>query len=95
MGNETVGDREREPCSAKRRALMWAALCIGTYLIELMVFLIWTNIFSVPFDLSTMSKSWLFGFYGLLILPCLIGIFAFTKGKKWSRYTGSLNEDKT
>lgn len=82
MGNETMGI-EQKLRSAKRRALVWAVLCIGTYLIELMVFLIWTNIFSVSFNLNTMSEGWLFGFYGLLILPCLIGIFAVTKGKKW------------
>lgn len=76
-------DDERKPRSARRRALVWTALCIGAYLIELLVFSIWTVIFGVSFNLNALSESWLFGFYGLFILPCLIGVFAFTKGKTW------------
>lgn len=82
MGNETMGV-ERQPRSPRQRVVVWAALCIGTYLLELTVFLIWTNIFGVSFNLNTMSDGWLFGFYGLLILPFLIGVFALTKGKTW------------
>jgi len=67
------------PRSAKR----WAAICIVVYLFELLVFSGWTAVFGVSFNLNTMSEYWLFGFYGLLILPFLIGVFAFTKGKEW------------
>lgn len=82
MGNETM-EIERKPQSARRRVLVWAALCIGIYLLELLVFSVWTVILGVSFNLNTMSEGWLFGFYGLLILPFLIGVFALTKGKTW------------
>lgn len=36
MGDETMGI-EQKSRSARRRALMWVVLCIGTYLLELMV----------------------------------------------------------
>lgn len=36
MGDETMGI-EQKSRSARRRALMWVVLCIGTYVLELMV----------------------------------------------------------
>jgi hypothetical protein len=69
--------------SAWRRALVWATICIGIYLLELLVFSVWTIILGVSFNVNTMSEDWLFGFYGLFILRCRIVVFALTQGKTW------------
>ncbi|MFC3107053.1 hypothetical protein ACFQAT_20620 [Undibacterium arcticum] len=52
--NETMGI-ERKPRSARRRAPVWAALCIGIYLLELLVFPSWTAIFGA--SSATVSEN--------------------------------------
>lgn len=66
-----------KPINAMGRTMIWAALAVATFLVELIIFSLIAMLFGVSINIETMPLNWLFGFYALFVLPSIMGVFSF------------------